>query len=55
MSLGYLDIGSKELTVVPGLVFESSEDLLYLNKAMVLRVHTKLERLLSNRSVIVYR
>ena len=45
VSLGYLDVVKRELVTIPGFLFESSEDILYLDTTQVIRVSTKLERL----------
>jgi len=45
VSLGYLDMRSRELVTIPGIVFENSEDLLLINKTQIYRVNTKLERI----------
>jgi len=45
VSLGFLDLADRRLKVIPGLVFNCSRDLIYLDRTTVYGVSTKLERL----------
>eukprot|EP00088_Acartia_fossae_P012585 TRINITY_DN1649_c0_g1_i5.p1 TRINITY_DN1649_c0_g1~~TRINITY_DN1649_c0_g1_i5.p1 ORF type:complete len:255 (-),score=58.68 TRINITY_DN1649_c0_g1_i5:172-936(-) len=45
VSLGYLDLADRRLKVIPGLVFNCSRDLIYLDRTTVYGVSTKLDRL----------
>jgi len=49
VSLGYLDLSDKKLKVIPGLVFNCSRDLIYLDRSTVYGVSSKLERLDNDR------
>jgi len=50
VSLGFLDLTDRRLKVIPGLVFNCSRDLIYLDRTTVYGVSTKLERLENDQS-----
>ena len=45
VSLGYLELESRDIVVIPRILFESSEDLIHLDKTRLIRVATKLDRI----------
>jgi len=45
VSIGFLDMKSRDVVTIPGLVFDNSEDLIHINRSQIYRVNTKLVRI----------